>query len=150
MSMKRIFKYWSPVIFWMGFIFWMSTGTFSSDNTSAVIEPLLLLLMPWLSSQRLDVIHEIIRKCAHLTEYFVLGLLLFRAFRSGSSPSRMLRWTLSAGIVVLLYAASDEFHQSFVGSRTPALHDVVIDVAGGVLAQGAAILYFRLKSSSRI
>ncbi len=150
MSPGKALKYWFPVICWMGFIFWMSTGTFSSDNTSAVIEPLLLLLMPWLSSQRLDLIHELIRKCAHLTEYFVLGLLLFRAFRSGSAKTRMLRWTLSAGLVVLFYAASDEFHQSFVASRTPALHDVFIDFAGGVLAQGAAVLYHRLKSASRI
>jgi len=43
-------------------------------------------------------------------------------------------------ILVVLWAAGDEFHQSFVSTRTGSVVDVVIDTAGGVLAQFAAFL----------
>jgi VanZ family protein len=144
-SFKQIFKYWSPVILWMGFIFWMSTGTFSSENTASVIEPLFLFLFPWISPQQIDVIHGMIRKGGHVGEYFILGLLLFRAFRADSTESRMRRWTSFAFFVVLLYAASDEFHQSFVATRTASLLDIAIDAVGGVLAQGVSALRHRQK-----
>ncbi|HWR58400.1 MAG TPA: VanZ family protein [Thermodesulfovibrionales bacterium] len=140
MSYNRILIYWSPVILWMGFIFWMSSGTFSSDNTSSIIKPFLLFLFPRISPQEIDMVHGIIRKCGHVGEYFILGLLLFRAFRAGSNESRMRRWTSSAFLVVLLYAASDELHQSFVATRTASFFDIAIDAVGGVLAQGVSAL----------
>ncbi len=136
--LRRILQYWFPVFMWMAFIFWMSTGTFSSDNTASVIGPVLLFLFPQISPKTVGIIHLIIRKCGHVTEYFVLGLLLFRAFRGDSIDSGTRRWTFAAFVVLLLYAASDEYHQSFVVARTASLSDIVIDAAGGVLAQAAA------------
>jgi VanZ family protein len=46
------------------------------------------------------------------------------------------RWLQAARVVllVILYAASDEFHQSFVPSREASVLDVLIDTAGSVLA----------------
>ena len=70
-----------------------------------------------------------------VAEYFILGLLLLRAFRSDSSQKWRPQWTICAVIGVMLYAACDEFHQSFVDSRGASLADVVIDSAGGVLSQ---------------
>jgi VanZ family protein len=119
----------------MGFIFWMSTGTFSAENTSSIIEPILRFLVPAISQQSLDMIHGLIRKCGHFTEYFILGLLLFRAFRSGSVETKTLRWAFFSIIIVIIYASSDEFHQSFVSTRTASVVDVGIDIAGGVIAQ---------------
>jgi len=43
-------------------------------------------------------------------------------------------------ITVILYAVSDELHQSFVPSRTASIVDVSIDVVGGILSQIAIIL----------
>jgi VanZ family protein len=51
---------------------------------------------------------------------------------------------LSAGLVLLscaAYAASDEFHQSFVPSRTASLRDVTIDLCGATLA---VLLYWSI------
>ena len=141
MTFKKI-KYWFPVIFWMGIIFWMSTGMFSSQNTSLIIEPILRFLMPGISPQTTDMIHGLIRKYGHITEYFVLGLLLFRAFRGSSKESRTWRLVFSAVIVLALYAASDEFHQSFVLERTASLVDIGIDTLGGIISQ--QIGYFSL------
>jgi len=123
----------------------MSTETFSSENTVSVVETILRFLAPKISSQEVDLIHALIRKSAHVVEYFILGLLLFRAFRGGSIGSWKWRWSFFALIVVILWAASDEFHQSFVPTRTASIVDVVIDTAGGVLAQFVSILWHRYK-----
>ncbi len=71
----------------------------------------------------------VIRKAAHLTEYALLSILLFRAVRSG------VRWTFPHQALLVLgigavYAMTDEFHQTFNPSRTATIHDVVIDCCG--------------------
>ena len=75
-----------------------------------------------------------VRKCAHLAEYAVLALLLWRALRKPPEPDAPpWRWS-EAGLVlalVALYAASDEFHQTFVPSRQGCVRDVLLDTAGG-------------------
>jgi VanZ family protein len=146
MTFKQNFtKYWLPVILWMCFIFWMSTETFSSENTFSWIEMLLRFLAPNLSAQEMVFIHGLIRKAAHVIEYFVLGLLLFRTFRGRSALLWNWRWSFFAVILVALWAASDEFHQSFVSTRTASVVDVSIDTAGGILAQFVAALWHRYR-----
>lgn len=76
----------------------------------------------------------LVRKCAHLTEYAVFALLLWRALRKPMKNDprpwiwREARLTL---LIVALYAASDEFHQSFVPTRMALVSDVFVDTAGG-------------------
>ena len=145
MKLNRIsLQYWLPVIIWMIVIFWMSTGTFSSEQTSRIIVPLLNFLFPRLSPQDVELIHGLIRKSGHVSEYLVLGLLSYRAFRADSSPIWRLRWAGFTLIVVALFAASDELHQSFVVSRTPSLVDVGIDILGGIISQGLIMLRAKL------
>ena len=83
---------------------------------------------------RVDAIVYFTRKCAHLTEYAVLALLLWRAVRRPmKNDPRPWVWP-EAGLalaIVFLYAASDEFHQIFVPTRTAQVSDVFIDTAGG-------------------
>jgi VanZ family protein len=141
MSFIRKFKYWVPVLLWMSFIFWMSTGTFSAQNTSMIIEPILYFLMPSISPEKIAMIHGLMRKLGHVTEYFILGILLFRAFSSGSKKLRNLRWAFYSLLVVVLYAAGDEFHQLFIPTRTASLCDVGIDSLGGILSQGVSVLW---------
>jgi len=131
----------------MGVIFWMSTGTFSSEQTSRFIVPALNFLFPGLTPYQLDMIHGLIRKTGHVTEYFLLGILFFHAFRGNSSQRWQSKWTIYALIGVAFYAVSDELHQSFVSSRTASIVDVGIDSAGGILSQIAII--FRWKIMSR-
>jgi VanZ family protein len=124
----------------MGFIFWMSTGMLSSEHTSRFIIPFLNFFFPGLAPDQIEIIHGLFRKAGHVTEYFIMGILFFRAFRSDSSQKWHLRWAIYAIIGVVFYAASDEFHQTFVSSRTASLVDVGIDSAGGILSQIAIIL----------
>jgi VanZ family protein len=146
MSGKTLFKYWLPVVLWMAVIYLVSTAAFSADHTSRLIRPILHFLLPQASEETLQFLHGIIRKLAHFTEYFILGVLLFRAFRAGSPVQQDWRWAILSLLAGVLYAAGDELHQSFVSTRTPALFDVAIDSLGGLVAQ-CAILIKRRRSS---
>lgn len=137
---RNFIKYWVPVIVWMSFIFWMSTETFSSQNTASVLEPVLRFFVPRISPQGIDLTHAFARKAGHITEYFILSLLWFRAFRGKSAASWNWQWSFFALVIVVFWAMLDEFHQSLVPTRTASTVDVVIDTAGGSLAQLVTIL----------
>jgi VanZ family protein len=127
-------KNWLPAIAWACLISFLSTDVFSSEHTSRFIIPLLHLLIPQASAETLEVMHAIIRKSAHLTEYFILGVLLHRALR-GDERGWKLRWALWAIAIAAAYASLDEFHQSFVPSRTASPWDALIDTVGAFAAQ---------------
>ena len=143
MNFKSRVQYWFPVALWISFIFWMSTGMFSADNTYSFFAPLLRFLVPSISPKEIVIFHVILRKLAHVTEYFVSGLLLFRAFRNGSDKNQEWNWAFFSLLVVVLIAASDELHQTFVLNRTASLIDVGIDIFGGLFAQCFSVLMYR-------
>jgi VanZ family protein len=93
---------WLPAVVWAGLIFWAS----SVPNLSTGLGSWDLVL----------------RKGAHLTAYAVLAVLLWRP----------LRHELAALAVAVAYAASDEFHQSFVRGRHGSSIDVLIDGIGAL------------------
>lgn len=82
-----------------------------------------------------------VRKCAHASEYAVLGVLLVGTIGNyGIKGRRLMGYTLVIGIA---YAASDEFHQLFVPGRSCQITDVMIDSAG--LAAGMIFLWLLTK-----
>jgi VanZ family protein len=100
---SRLVTVWLPVVVWAGVIF-----TFSS--------------IPGLATD-LGVWDTILRKCAHVTEYAILGALLLRA----------LGREVPAFALGLAYAITDEVHQHFVQGRHGAPLDAAIDAGGLVL-----------------
>lgn len=130
---KTISRY-LPLIAWMAFISFASTGNFSAGNTSRIIGPLVLWLFPDTSPETMLAIHAVTRKIAHLAEYALLGLLSARAFRGSPSPGLRQRWFPASLALVVVYALVDEYHQSFVPSRTGSIYDSLIDIAGGFAA----------------
>lgn len=88
------------------------------------------------------VVHIVTRKLAHFTEYAILGLLAARAFRTSSRPAISTRWFLISFTLIVTYALLDEYHQSFVPSRTGSILDSLIDIAGGL----TALLFVRKRS----
>jgi VanZ family protein len=136
-------RYWWPALVWAVVISVFSTGLFKSDNTGSVIIPVLRFFLPHASAETLDFLHHIIRKCGHLTEYFILSMLILRGIRAGEK-GLYLRWVLVTILIVAGYAALDEYHQSFVPGRTAAVGDVLIDTAGGIAAQLVASLFILL------
>jgi VanZ family protein len=119
---------------WMALIFIGSTDLVSAEHTSRFLVPFLRWFDPQISWATLDAIQTIIRKLGHVTEYAILAALLWRALRGAT------RWSANLSILFAtvwiacaLFAASDEFHQSYVPSRTPSFHDVMIDICGAFL-----------------
>jgi VanZ family protein len=123
---------YGPLILWLAFIFFASTGEFSAENTSRIIRPLLLWLFPGISEERLALAHFLIRKAAHFTEYAILAFLAARAFSTSSKEMLRRRWFFISLAIVVLYALTDEYHQSFVPSRTSSIYDSLIDMSGGL------------------
>jgi VanZ like family len=132
--MKQFLKYWLPLPIWLALMFVGSTDLFSAEHTSRFIVPMLLWLKPGMSPLTIRAIMFGLRKCAHVCEYAVLALLLWRALRS--SPRLRTKLATLTGLVVVscaAFAASDEFHQTFVKSRTASVRDVFLDISGAVL-----------------
>jgi VanZ family protein len=131
---------WVPAAAWAILIFSVSTDTFSSDNTGRIILPFLRWLFPHAQPDTLDLLHHFIRKSAHITEYFIFSILVYRAVK-GPQRSWQLRWAILTVAIVAAYSATDEFHQVFVPSRTASPWDSLLDTFGAVIAQVAVWIW---------
>ena len=138
---RAFLKYWLPPLAWMALIFTGSSDAKSYQHSSLFVEPLLHWVFPHMTQEHIEQIHHLIRKCAHLAEYAVLALLLWRALRKPVKADPR-PWTWPDARLALLmdmcYAATDEIHQSFVPTRTPLVTDVLVDTSGGAVALLAA------------
>jgi len=151
--MRIFLKYWLPLLIWLAVIFFASTDLMSADHTSRFIVPVLLWLKPGMSPKTIWFILVFARKCAHVSEYAVLALLLWLALRSIPTLRAKMSISFAAGLLACaLFAASDEFHQTFVKSRTPSVRDVFLDVAGALvgLLIGASFAQRHAKESRSI
>src|SRR5207249_619282 len=121
-------------------IFGGSGNLLSSLQTSRFLNPLIHWLFPAMPEGKVDRIVGVIRKGGHVTEYGVLALLLWRARRRPVKPEARLWAWRDAGWALALaaaYAVTDEWHQSFVPSRTGSAWDVLLDTCGA----GAALMF---------
>jgi VanZ family protein len=140
----RLWRY-GPLVAWACFVLFASSASFSASNTSRIIRPLLLWLLPGISEASLAHVHFLVRKAAHFSEYAVLALLAARAFRT--SPGEKLRrlWWPAAFALVACVALVDEYRQSFLPSRTGTIYDSLLDTAGGAAALACAALWLSLQ-----
>jgi VanZ family protein len=129
---KTRIKNWLPVVAWAGLIFYFSTDQFSSLNTGEIFGFLLSWLFPELPTEEIEPVHGTMRKLGHWGEYFVLSVLFLWALENEPGRRWKGRHAIYTLIFVLLYAIGDEFHQSFVPSRTASFGDVTIDLLGGI------------------
>ena len=144
-SSLTFFEYQLPVLVWLMTMFFFSTDAFSANETSKIIVPALTYLFPKLSPPQIDFWHLFIRKCGHVSEYFILTLLAFRSFKHDEIDP-----VLRTMAFVLMAASLDEWHQWFTASRGASIVDVGYDCVGGVLALWLITGYetWRLRSHS--
>jgi VanZ family protein len=132
----------------MAVIFSASTDTFSANRTSRIIGPLLRWFKPDVSPETIQAVQTVVRKGAHMAEYAVLALLLWRAIDK-PARDRVAIWNgrhaAAAFAIATIYAATDEFHQMFVPSRGAQFGDVLLDSAGAALGLIALWLAGRWK-----
>jgi VanZ family protein len=138
---------YGPPAAWACFVLFASTANFSASNTSRIIRPLLIWLFPRISEPSLNQVHFLIRKTAHLTEYALLALLAARAFRTSHVALLRRLWWPAAFAFVACVALLDEYHQSFLPSRTGTIYDSLLDMTGGATALACAALWLRRRRS---
>ena len=135
--MRRTLSAVFPVVAWLGLIAFWSTDLGSQVSVAARVLDWLGTLFPGLSSDTAtcsalaDALHNL-RKPAHIFEYAVLALLMHRAcsaLTGWSGPHRIV-WTLA---FCALVGGLDEWHQSYLPSRTGQPADALVDVLGAVL-----------------
>jgi VanZ family protein len=114
----------------MAVIFAGSTELGRPENSEAIVDPVLRLL----GVKNVDDTHIVVRKMAHVAEYVVFSLLLAYFFLNSSRATLRRWWFVFALLGVVAFAASDEFHQSFVKDRVASLSDVRLDTISGAVA----------------
>ena len=145
----KFLKYWLPVCGWLALMFVGSTDLLSAAQTSRLIGPLLRWLNPDISPAAIAQLQFFVRKAAHLIEYGVLAALLWRALRGTAAALKMSILAGAALLTCAIFAASDEFHQSFVASRTASASDVLIDICGAMIGLTICVAVARRKTVKR-
>lgn len=123
MNKRKVFSIIFLIV-WMIFIFYMSSlsATTSASQSNKIASNLCNLF----KGLNQNTVNFLVRKCAHFTEYLILGLLCLNMIKSFGLKSFL------AIIICILYAISDELHQLFVIGRSCELRDVFIDSLGSV------------------
>ena len=145
-----------PTLFLLFLIFGFSAQDGESSGSlsfqiSLYIVQLFSPLLPAAMSEdvlfsRAETIHYFVRKCAHMTEYFLLALSL--QLPLSAWLSNFMSWKnriLTGFFCTVILAALDEFHQSFVPGRSGNLTDVCIDSIGANAASLCLFLFFFIR-----
>jgi len=137
-SRSSAWKPWLAAGLWLGLIAFESTNALSAEHTGRFLYPILHLLLG-LDPLRFLTWHFVLRKTGHVIGYAVLSLLLFRAWKVTIAVRGNPRWSMVwAGIafaMATLVASLDEWHQSFLPSRTGTFRDVLLDGAAALVVQ---------------
>jgi VanZ family protein len=132
---------WLPASLSVLMIVLESTATMSASNTSQWLYPFWVKLFGPISKAHWNEVHHLIRKTGHVVGYGVVSLAFFYSWRQTLHRMAVKHWTLwrrasvLAVLCTLLIASLDEFHQSFLPSRTASPVDVGIDLCGAIAAQ---------------
>ncbi len=123
----------------------------SAEQTSRFLVPFLRWLKPDISTGALAQVHFFVRKLGHISEYAILAILLWRALRSGTNLRiKMSLLFVAVWLACGIFAAGDEFHQSFVPSRTASLLDVMIDLSGAFIGLAICFGFVRRRATHKI
>ncbi len=96
--MSKIPLYWLPVVAWAALISLFSTDTSHGGLTQGIVRSVLHLIMPDLSQETVELVHTVVRKLAHMTEYCILTLLLYREFRQDAPNVFHWRWGAASAL----------------------------------------------------
>jgi len=145
--MIPLLKHWIPAIITAMLISVFSTHYFTSEHIARVIYPVLKWFFPSATHRTLHLMHFGIRKLAHVIEFGVFSITVFRGVR-GPRSGWKLNWAVWTLLIAVAYAGLDEWHQSFVPLREPRVRDVFIDSFGALLAQVVVWTYAQIHANS--
>jgi VanZ family protein len=124
---------------WLTLIAIESTPWFSAQDTGHMLYSLVASLFASISPEHLTLANGLLRKIGHVTGYGILSWLLFRAWRATLRSPRVMAWALSWSAFAFLMTAAvaglDEWHQTFLPSRTGTIRDVFLDSLAALAVQ---------------
>jgi len=135
----RVIITWAITLAWAGNISFLSTGSYGASVTGWLLKDLLSLVHIHLAGPTFEIVHFLIRKLAHCTEYGMLALFLYHSFTFRQPERWNTGSAVGAVIVAGLFSLTDEYHQSFVPGRTASIKDCGIDTFGALV--GMILLY---------
>lgn len=137
---------WSILlILWVGFIFGNSlVPAAESAKQSEFMWSLLKRIPESITSGQLGISEYVIRKAAHVTEYTIMGILLYQTLAQYGLLFRE-RWGLHV-LLGLLIPLLDETIQLFVSGRSGQISDVWLDCSGVVLGTVIMLLWTARKA----
>jgi len=140
---------WLPTLLWLCVLAFFSTDIFSAEHTGSVLQKLLHALFGGISHHTFVLIHFYVRKTAHFCSYGLLSGLSFFSWRATFFADRpwMLRWAVLGLVTGIAGGCLDEFHQSFLSSRTSSMRDVLIDTAGALFFQLAIAAWMSFRAN---
>jgi VanZ family protein len=146
LRIKYFLRNWWPSLLWLTIIAIESTSTLSASNTSGILYPIFHFLTG-VDPVHFEVWHHYMRKTGHFVGYFTLSWLLFRSWRATlpaiDLSSWSLQWATIAWLMATLVASLDEWHQSYLPTRTGNIYDVGLDSLAVLTAQIVIWLYLR-------
>jgi VanZ family protein len=145
-SRPNLVRAWWPAVVWIGLIAFESTDFFSSQNTGSMLYRLLTHVFGEINFYKFLVFHHYLRKTGHVVGYGMLSLLLLRGWRATLGrvhSSFLLRAALLSWLGTASVAALDEWHQSYIPSRTGTIWDVALDSVAGVAFLVGAYFWLR-------
>ena len=147
---------WLPAVLAAAVIATESTNTFSSDHTKEWLRPLFAGLLGKVAEKALDLINHVLRKSGHFCGYGLVCLTFLRAWLlelGRIADLSRTAWRQRACVLAVLctvaVASLDEWHQSFIPSRTGVPADVGIDTGGALLSCGLVWFFFWRRRRSR-
>ncbi|MGA2345055.1 MAG: VanZ family protein [Candidatus Sulfotelmatobacter sp.] len=144
-----VLKAWIAATLWLIVIAMESTAFGSANNTSRFLYPLFHYLFG-MELERFQPFHFFLRKVGHVFGYGLLSILFFRAWRetlpAPGDPKWTWRWANISVLGTALVASLDEWHQTFIPTRTGTVHDVILDTCAAIAAQILVLLWMKWRA----
>ncbi len=139
-SWRWWFNVWIPAATAVAIICVESTDTFSAQNTSGWLRPIVEHWIGHINDISWDLYHHYLRKTGHFVGYGLVALTFLRAWLhtlTQRGQSTLIAWRLESSILAIfstaIVASCDEYHQTFIPSRTGSPYDVLLDTCGATM-----------------
>jgi VanZ family protein len=154
-TVSSFLRAWWPALVWICLIAGESTDSLSADNTSALLYKVISRIFPDVNLHDVLMLNVFLRKSGHVIGYGILTLLLLRGWRRTLVRARATLGRSTVGLVTfgrtallawlgtVFVASMDEWHQSYIPSRTGTWHDVVLDSTAGLVFLLVAYAWLR-------
>ena len=142
MAWVQVFAAWAPVFAWMVLMSYLSTDPFSGTWSEGLLGFWVTFLHLPGGAHDVQLANMVLRKSAHCFEFFVLGILLYRALSTERQAGEPVDRRVLVRVLLLgfSFAVLDELHQAFTSTRGASLIDVGWDFAGVLGSQLATLV----------